>query len=88
MNASIRPLAVVTGASSGIGPELARECANWITALSVSSQRFCRVRKVQVIRLTGASLSTSGQDFSPLHPDAVRRAAVLHALELVRRSAR
>jgi NAD(P)-dependent dehydrogenase (short-subunit alcohol dehydrogenase family) len=27
MNAAIRPLAVVTGASSGIGLELARECA-------------------------------------------------------------
>src|SRR4051812_11025312 len=27
MNASLRPLALVTGASSGIGLELARECA-------------------------------------------------------------
>jgi NAD(P)-dependent dehydrogenase (short-subunit alcohol dehydrogenase family) len=39
MNASIRPLAVVTGASSGIGLELARECAKNGFDLVVAADR-------------------------------------------------
>jgi short-subunit dehydrogenase len=39
MNASIRPLAVVTGASSGIGLELARECARNGFDLVVAADR-------------------------------------------------
>jgi short-subunit dehydrogenase len=39
MNASIRPLAVVTGASSGIGLELARECAKNGFDLIVAADR-------------------------------------------------
>ncbi len=39
MNTSVRPLAVVTGASSGIGLELARECANQGFDLIVAADR-------------------------------------------------
>src|SRR5882672_3772969 len=39
MNASNRPLAVVTGASSGIGLELARECARGGFDLVIAADR-------------------------------------------------
>ena len=72
MNASIRPLAVVTGASSGIGLELARECAKNVRELD-----YCIGRELAAILSHAQSASDSahggfvvyiGAGFQPIAP--------------------
>ena len=54
MNAATRPLAIVTGASSGIGLELARECARHGFDLIIGADRPLDVATQELKGLGGA----------------------------------
>lgn len=66
MNASIRPLAIVTGASSGIGFHLARECVGAGFDLVVTADRPDIATAVEEFRLLGAEVNAIEADLSTL----------------------
>lgn len=68
MNAALRPLAVVTGASSGIGLELALECARNGFDLVISADRPMANAAAE-IRALGASVETVETDLAT--PDGI-----------------
>jgi short-subunit dehydrogenase len=70
MNAATRPLAVVTGASSGIGLELARECAKNGFDLVVAADRPLD-EAVRVLESLGASVRAVQADLAT--PDGVNQ---------------
>jgi uncharacterized protein len=63
MNAAIRPLALVTGASSGIGLELALECARNGFDLVIAADRALE-RAAAKVRALGASVETVEADLA------------------------
>src|SRR4051794_7748851 len=63
MNAIIRPLAIVTGASSGIGLELARECARGGFDLLIAADRPLSAAEVDLQAL-GAVVESVQVDLS------------------------
>ncbi|MCW2985792.1 MAG: putative short-chain dehydrogenase [Conexibacter sp.] len=73
--APARPLAVVTGASSGIGLDLARECAAHGFDLVVAADEEAR------IRWAAEELGRGGAQVTPVHVDLATAAGVeaLHA---------
>jgi short-subunit dehydrogenase len=71
MNAPQRPLAVVTGASSGIGLQLARECAKNGFDLVVAADRALE-RAVEGLRALGATVEAVEADLAtPAGVDAL-----------------
>jgi uncharacterized protein len=68
MNSTVRPLAVVTGASSGIGFELARECALHGYDLIIAADR--------PLADAQAALSVLGVRIEPVEVDLATRAGV------------
>jgi uncharacterized protein len=70
MNASIRPLAVVTGASSGIGLGLAIECARNGFDLVIAADRFLG-DAVQEIQSAGGLVESVQADLAT--PDGVKK---------------
>src|SRR5882757_1641277 len=68
MNASPRPLAVVTGASSGIGYELAAECARHGLDLVIAADRPLREA---VEDLTGMGAAVTAVEADLATPDGV-----------------
>src|SRR6267142_323536 len=63
MNAATRPLAIVTGASSGIGLELARECALHGFDLLIAADRSLVVA-LQELRALGAAVESVEVDLA------------------------
>lgn len=76
MNAPARPLAVVTGASSGIGFELARQCANNGFDLIIAADRpLTQARR---------ELSDTGSSVEAIETDLAQRAGVDKLYEAIR----
>ncbi|MDB6157088.1 MAG: oxidoreductase [Gammaproteobacteria bacterium] len=71
INASTRPLAVVTGASSGIGLELARECAQNGFDLVVAADRDL---SDAVEEVSGLSISIEAVRVDLATPEGIRQA--------------
>jgi short-subunit dehydrogenase len=63
MNAALRPLAVVTGASSGIGLGLARECAREDYDLIIAADRPLAAAEAE-LQATGATVESVEADLS------------------------
>jgi short-subunit dehydrogenase len=70
MNASTRPLAVVTGASSGIGLELARECAQHGFDLVVAADRDL---SDAVEELSGSGISVEAVQVDLATPEGIEK---------------
>jgi short-subunit dehydrogenase len=65
MNSSTRPLALVTGASAGIGVELARELAGHGHDLVLTARRTAPMEKLaDELRVTGATVTVLAADLS------------------------
>src|SRR5260370_5616525 len=63
MNAATRPLAIVTGASSGIGLELARECARHGFDLVIGADRSLDVA-TQELKVLGVAIDAVQVDLA------------------------
>jgi short-subunit dehydrogenase len=74
MNASIRPLAVVTGASSGIGFELACECARNGFDLAIAADRPLDAA-IQELQALGAAVDAAQVDLAT--PEGIRKLVAL-----------
>ena len=77
MNAATRPLAIVTGASSGIGLELARECARHGFDLVIGADRSLDVA-TQELKVLGVAIDAVQVDLAT--PAGVDRLVALAAV--------